>query len=61
MKPLSEREAIIGLRNAQLEAGHALNTRKSYRGWMLRYRALGRKRFGTLPFCAFPIARCARG
>ena len=43
MKPLSEREAIIGLRNAQLEAGHAVNTRKSYRGWMLRYRALRTK------------------
>jgi len=44
MKPLSEREAIIGLRNAQLEAGHALNTRKTYRGWMLRYRALRKSR-----------------
>jgi site-specific recombinase XerD len=38
MKPLTDREAIMGLKNAQLEKGHSLNTRKSYRGWMLRYR-----------------------
>lgn len=28
------------LRAAQLEAGHVLNTRKSYRGWVKRYRTL---------------------
>jgi site-specific recombinase XerD len=38
MKPLTDTEAIIGLKNAQLEAGHSLNTRKSYRGWLMRYR-----------------------
>jgi len=38
MNVLSDREAIMALRNAQLEKGHMVNTRKSYRGWMLRYR-----------------------
>jgi site-specific recombinase XerD len=42
MNPLSDREAIMGLKNAQLEAGHRINTRKSYRGWVMRYR-LARK------------------
>lgn len=39
MKPQSDREAIVALRNAQLKADHAVETRKSYRYWMLRYRA----------------------
>lgn len=38
MKKMTDREAIISLKNAQLEAGHAVNTRKSYRGWVMRYR-----------------------
>jgi hypothetical protein len=38
MSALSDREAIIGLKNAQLEKGHRVNTRKSYRGWVIRYR-----------------------
>lgn len=38
MSNLTDREAIMGLRNAQLEKGHSLNSRKAYRGWMLRYR-----------------------
>lgn len=38
MKPLADKEAVIALKNAQLEAGHSLNTRKSYRGWVMRYR-----------------------
>lgn len=38
MSALSDREAVIALKNAQLEKGHMINTRKSYRGWMLRYR-----------------------
>jgi len=38
MNALSDREAIMALKNAQLEKGHMINTRKSYRGWMLRYR-----------------------
>jgi site-specific recombinase XerD len=40
----TDRDAILALRNAQLEAGHSINTRKSYRGWMLRYRAARRAR-----------------
>jgi site-specific recombinase XerD len=32
------------LRDAQLKAGHLVNTRKCYRGWMLRYRAARRAR-----------------
>ena len=28
----------MALRNAQLSAGHLVNTRKTYRAWMLRYR-----------------------
>ncbi len=39
MKPLTDREAILALKNAQLEAGHLVNTRKTYRGWVMRYRA----------------------
>jgi site-specific recombinase XerD len=38
MKMRTDREAIIELRAKQLKVGHRLNTRKSYRGWMLRYR-----------------------
>jgi len=40
MKPLSDREAILALKNAQLKAGHAVTTRKQYRQWVLRYRAV---------------------
>jgi site-specific recombinase XerD len=39
MKPKTDTEAITALKNAQLEAGHLLNTRKSYRSWVMRYRA----------------------
>jgi len=38
MKQNTDTEAITALKNAQLEAGHLVNTRKSYRGWTLRYR-----------------------
>lgn len=38
--PLTDRDAIIGLKNAQLEKGHSRNTRISYRAWMMRYREL---------------------
>ena len=34
----------MGLKNAQLEAGHRVNTRKSYRGWLLRYRSARKSR-----------------
>lgn len=44
MKSLTDIEAIIGLKNAQLEKGHCLNTRKSYRGWVMRYREARTKR-----------------
>jgi len=44
MKTLTDREAIVGLKNAQLEKGHCLNTRKSYRGWVMRYREARTKR-----------------
>jgi site-specific recombinase XerD len=40
----TDRESIVELRAAQLKAGHLLNTRKTYRGWMLRYRDARRKR-----------------
>lgn len=36
--PDSHREAIVALRAAQLKKGHALNTRKTYRHWVIRYR-----------------------
>jgi site-specific recombinase XerD len=39
MKILTDNEAILALRDAGLKAGHSLNTRKSYRGWLLRYRS----------------------
>ena len=35
---MTDTEAIIALKNAQLEAGHFVNTRKTYRGWVMRYR-----------------------
>ena len=38
MSLLSDREAVIALKNAQLQKGQSYNTRKCYRGWMLRYR-----------------------
>ncbi|MEY2905681.1 MAG: hypothetical protein RLZZ408_152, partial [Verrucomicrobiota bacterium] len=38
----TDREAVIELREAQLKAGHLVNTRKSYRGWVLRYRSARR-------------------
>lgn len=38
MNLLTDREAIMALKNAQLEKGHSINTRKSYRAWALRYR-----------------------
>lgn len=43
MNLISDREAIIALKNAQLEKGHRVNTRKSYRGWVLRYRDARRR------------------
>lgn len=44
MPPLTDREAIIALRNAQLEAGHLVTTRKQYRAWVMRYRAARKSR-----------------
>lgn len=44
MKPLDDRDAILRLRNAQLEAGHLVNTRKMYRAWVVRYRAARKER-----------------
>ena len=38
MKPLSDIEAILAMKNAQLQAGHRLKTRETYRGWIIRYR-----------------------
>jgi site-specific recombinase XerD len=35
---MTDTEAIISMKNAQLEVGHLVNTRKSYRGWVMRYR-----------------------
>lgn len=43
METITDREAIIALKNAQLEKGHRVNTRKSYRGWVLRYRDARRR------------------
>jgi len=40
----TDRESIMELRDAQLKAGHLVNTRKAYRGWMLRYRAARRQK-----------------
>ena len=40
----TDREAIMELRDAQLKAGHMVNTRKAYRGWILRYREARRLR-----------------
>ena len=34
----TDTEAIVALKNEQLKSGHLVNTRKSYRFWMLRYR-----------------------
>lgn len=31
-------DAILALRDAQLKKGHSLNTRKTYRHWVIRYR-----------------------
>ena len=47
MSPLSDRDAILALKNAQLQAGHSLNTRKSYRSWMLLYRAARKDKLAT--------------
>jgi site-specific recombinase XerD len=44
MSNLSDRDAVIALRNAQLEAGHLVNTRKQYRAWLVRYRAARKAR-----------------
>lgn len=44
MTPLTDRQAIMNLRAAQLEAGHALTTRKTYRGWIMRYRSARKSR-----------------
>lgn len=44
MQLLTDREAIMALKNAQLEEGHRVNTRRSYRRWMLRYRKARRER-----------------
>lgn len=35
---MTDREAIIALKHAQLETGHRVRTREQYRRWMLRYR-----------------------
>ncbi len=32
-------EAILALREAQLKAGHLVSTRRTYRGWLVRYMA----------------------
>lgn len=34
---MNKKEAILKLREAQLKTGHALTTRKTYRGWLIRY------------------------
>jgi len=34
---MKKREAIMALRQAQLEKGHLRNTRMCYRGWLVRY------------------------
>lgn len=34
---MNKREAILKLREAQLKTGHLRNTRKTYRGWLVRY------------------------
>ena len=44
MTQLTDDEAITALKNAQLEAGHLVNTRKTYRAWILRYRLARKKR-----------------
>lgn len=36
---MKKREAILALRAAQLQKGHLRTTRKTYRGWLLRYMA----------------------
>lgn len=41
---MTDTEAIMALKNAQLEAGHLISTRKSYRGWLMRYRDARRSR-----------------
>jgi len=38
MKPLEDQEVVTLLREAQLKAGHAVNTRKTYQAWVIRYR-----------------------
>ena len=44
MKMMTDREAILALREAQLKEGHLYNTRRTYRGWMIRYRKARRAR-----------------
>ena len=41
---MTDREAVIALKDAQLKAGHLVSTRKSYRAWVIRYRAARRAR-----------------
>lgn len=40
MQPLTDTQAKLALRDAQFKAGHRLNTRKSYRRWVMHYRSL---------------------
>lgn len=34
---MTKKESILKLRDAQLKAGHRVNTRKTYRTWLIRY------------------------
>lgn len=34
---MTKTEAIVAMREAQLKAGHRVNTRKTYRAWLVRY------------------------
>jgi hypothetical protein len=49
MKPLEDTEAVTALREAQLKAGHSVNTRKAYRAWVVRYRAARKLRQCFVP------------
>lgn len=39
-----DRKAVLALKDAQLREGHAPNTRKQYRQWVLRYRSYRKQR-----------------
>jgi hypothetical protein len=34
---MKRKDAVMALRSAQLEVGHLRETRKTYRGWLIRY------------------------